>query len=93
MGGEQRRLRLVVTGLHAAAGPFGDVAGQHRIRGRGVPPVVPVLAVPAGEAPLVLALAQPPVQAALDSIDDRLSAIERHLGIDPGGPGNVVPPS
>jgi hypothetical protein len=34
-----------------------------------------------------------PVQAALDSIDDRLSAIERHLGIDPGGPENVVPPS
>ena len=33
------------------------------------------------------------VQAALDSIDDRLSAIERHLGIDPGGPENVVPPS
>lgn len=34
-----------------------------------------------------------PVQALLDSIDDRLSAIERHLGLDPGGPGNVVPPS
>jgi ATP-dependent Clp protease ATP-binding subunit ClpC len=27
-----------------------------------------------------------PVQILLDSIDDRLSAIERHLGIDPGGP-------
>jgi ATP-dependent Clp protease ATP-binding subunit ClpC len=26
-----------------------------------------------------------PVQNLLDSIDDRLSAIERHLGIDPGG--------
>ena len=25
VGGEQRRLRLVVTGLHPAAGPFGDV--------------------------------------------------------------------
>jgi hypothetical protein len=34
-----------------------------------------------------------PVQALLDSIDDRLSAIERHLGMDSGGPGNVVPPS
>ena len=34
-----------------------------------------------------------PVQALLDSIDDRLSAIERHLGMDPGGPGNVIPPS
>lgn len=34
-----------------------------------------------------------PVQALLDSIDDRLSAIERHLGMDPGGPENVVPPS
>ncbi len=34
-----------------------------------------------------------PVQALLDSIDDRLSAIERHLGLDPGGPENVVPPS
>ena len=34
-----------------------------------------------------------PVQAVLDSIDDRLSAIERHLGLDPGGPENVVPPS
>ena len=34
-----------------------------------------------------------PVQALLDSIDERLSAIERHLGMDPGGPGNVVPPS
>ena len=37
--------------------------------------------------------ASDPVQAALDSINDRLSAIERHLGIDPGGPENVVPPS
>ena len=26
-----------------------------------------------------------PVQALLDSIDERLSAIERHLGMDPGG--------
>jgi ATP-dependent Clp protease ATP-binding subunit ClpC len=26
-----------------------------------------------------------PVQTLLDSIDDRLSAIERHLGMDPGG--------
>jgi hypothetical protein len=34
-----------------------------------------------------------PVQALLDSIDGRLSAIERHLGMDSGGPGNVVPPS
>jgi ATP-dependent Clp protease ATP-binding subunit ClpC len=34
-----------------------------------------------------------PVQALLDSIDDRLSAIERHLGMDSGGPGNVIPPS
>ncbi len=34
-----------------------------------------------------------PVQALLDSIDDRLSAIEQHLGLDPGGPENVVPPS
>ena len=34
-----------------------------------------------------------PVQALLDSIDERLSAIERHLGMDSGGPGNVVPPS
>jgi ATP-dependent Clp protease ATP-binding subunit ClpC len=34
-----------------------------------------------------------PVQALLDSIDDRLSAIERHLGMSPGGPENVVPPS
>jgi ATP-dependent Clp protease ATP-binding subunit ClpC len=34
-----------------------------------------------------------PVQALLDSIEDRLSAIERHLGMDPGGAGNVVPPS
>jgi hypothetical protein len=34
-----------------------------------------------------------PIQALLDSIDDRLSAIERHLGINPGGPENVIPPS
>ena len=34
-----------------------------------------------------------PVQALLDSIDGRLSAIERHLGMDSGGPENVVPPS
>jgi ATP-dependent Clp protease ATP-binding subunit ClpC len=34
-----------------------------------------------------------PVRVLLDSIDDRLSAIERHLGMDPGAPGNVVPPS
>jgi ATP-dependent Clp protease ATP-binding subunit ClpC len=34
-----------------------------------------------------------PVRALLDSIDDRLSAIERHLGMDPGGPENVIPPS
>ena len=34
-----------------------------------------------------------PVQALLDSIDERLSAIERHLGINPGGPENVIPPS
>jgi hypothetical protein len=34
-----------------------------------------------------------PVQAMLDSIDDRLSAIERHLGMDSGSPGNVIPPS
>ena len=34
-----------------------------------------------------------PLQALLDSIDDRLSAIERHLGLDAGGPENVVPPS
>jgi ATP-dependent Clp protease ATP-binding subunit ClpC len=33
------------------------------------------------------------VQALLDSIDDRLSAIERHLGLDSGGPENVIPPS
>jgi hypothetical protein len=34
-----------------------------------------------------------PVQALLDSIDERLSAIERHLGMSPGGPENVIPPS
>jgi ATP-dependent Clp protease ATP-binding subunit ClpA len=34
-----------------------------------------------------------PVQALLDSIDDRLSAIERHLGMSSGGPENVIPPS
>ena len=34
-----------------------------------------------------------PVQTLLDRIDDRLTAIERHLGMDSGGPGNVVPPS
>jgi len=34
-----------------------------------------------------------PVQVLLDSIDDRLSAIERHLGMDSGGSENVVPPS
>ncbi len=34
-----------------------------------------------------------PVRALLDSIDDRLGAIERHLGMDSGGPENVVPPS
>jgi ATP-dependent Clp protease ATP-binding subunit ClpC len=34
-----------------------------------------------------------PVQALLDSIDDRLSAIERHLGMDSGGSENVIPPS
>jgi ATP-dependent Clp protease ATP-binding subunit ClpC len=34
-----------------------------------------------------------PVRAMLDSIEDRLSAIERHLGMDPGGPENVIPPS
>jgi ATP-dependent Clp protease ATP-binding subunit ClpC len=34
-----------------------------------------------------------PVQALLDTIDDRLSAIERHLGMDSGGPENVIPPS
>ena len=28
--------------------------------------------------------ASDPVQALLDSIDERLSAIERHLGMDPG---------
>jgi ABC-type ATPase with predicted acetyltransferase domain len=33
------------------------------------------------------------VQSLLDTIDDRLSAIERHLGMDPGGPENVIPPS
>jgi ATP-dependent Clp protease ATP-binding subunit ClpA len=33
------------------------------------------------------------LQALLDSIDDRLGAIERHLGMDPGGPENVIPPS
>jgi ATP-dependent Clp protease ATP-binding subunit ClpC len=47
--------------------------------------------------PLRLRLSRPamsdPVQALLDSIEDRLSAIERHLGMDPGGSGNVVPPS
>ena len=37
--------------------------------------------------------ASDPVQAALDSINDRLTAIERHLGMDPGGPENVIPPS
>ncbi len=26
-------------------------------------------------------------------LDDRLSGIERHLGMDSGGPGNVIPPS
>ena len=34
-----------------------------------------------------------PVRALLDSIDARLSAIERHLGMDSGGPENVIPPS
>ena len=34
-----------------------------------------------------------PVRALLDSIDDRLGAIERHLGMDSGGPENVIPPS
>lgn len=34
-----------------------------------------------------------PVQALLESIDERLSAIERHLGMNPGGPENVIPPS
>ena len=34
-----------------------------------------------------------PVQTLLGRIDDRLTAIERHLGMDSGGPGNVVPPS
>ncbi len=34
-----------------------------------------------------------PVRVLLDSIDDRLSAIERHLGMDPGASGNVIPPS
>ena len=34
-----------------------------------------------------------PVRVLLDSIDDRLSAIERHLGMDPGAPENVIPPS
>ena len=34
-----------------------------------------------------------PLRALLDSIDDRLSAIERHLGMSPGGPENVIPPS
>jgi ATP-dependent Clp protease ATP-binding subunit ClpC len=34
-----------------------------------------------------------PIQALLDSIDDQLSAIERHLGMNPGGPENVIPPS
>jgi ATP-dependent Clp protease ATP-binding subunit ClpC len=47
--------------------------------------------------PLRVRLSRPamsdPVQALLDSIEDRLSAIERHLGMDPGGAGNVVPPS
>jgi hypothetical protein len=38
------------------------------------------------------------VQALLGRIEERLSAIERHLGIDPGegglaGPENVIPPS
>jgi hypothetical protein len=33
------------------------------------------------------------VRALLDTIDDRLSAIERHLGMDPGGRENVIPPS
>ncbi len=34
-----------------------------------------------------------PAQALLDSIDARLSALERHLGMDSGGPENVIPPS
>ena len=34
-----------------------------------------------------------PVLVLLDAIEDRLSAIERHLGLDSGGPGNVIPPS
>jgi ATP-dependent Clp protease ATP-binding subunit ClpC len=34
-----------------------------------------------------------PVQALLDAIDERLTAIERHLGMDSGGPENVIPPS
>ena len=34
-----------------------------------------------------------PVQSLLDRIEERLTAIERHLGLDTGGPENVVPPS
>jgi ATP-dependent Clp protease ATP-binding subunit ClpC len=34
-----------------------------------------------------------PIQALLASIEDRLSAIERHLGMDSGDPENVIPPS
>ena len=26
-------------------------------------------------------------------LTDRLSVIDRHLGMDSGGPGNVIPPS
>jgi len=54
VGGEQRRLRRVVTGLHLAAGPLGHVAGQRLIGRCGVPPGVPALGMPAGETPLVL---------------------------------------
>jgi ATP-dependent Clp protease ATP-binding subunit ClpC len=40
-----------------------------------------------------LAVTSDSLQALLDSIEDRLSAIERRLGMDSGGPENVIPPS
>ena len=58
MGGELGRLSAVVTRVHVPAAALRDVTGQRRFGGGGVPPGLPALRVPAGEAPLVLALAQ-----------------------------------
>ena len=58
MGGELGRLAVVVSGVHLAAPAFRDVTGKHRVGGGGFPPGMPALGMPAGETPLVLALAQ-----------------------------------